>query len=305
MGREFCRLVFVLLLLTILCVSSQASDDQIINTFIQDLKNNNSHIRGDAANSLGILRDARAVEPLIPLLKDNDVVVRMEAADALGRIRDHRAVDPLIQALKDYPVLQAGLTDTNTRRRVIKALVDIADPKSIDALSQVIWTDDDLDSQKLAIEGIAEIKDPRAIDPLIKVVSASQIASIMHNRLYIYAGLKFTHESPIEVAVIGLKNIGKAAVDPLIKAVNDNNFGSRPAAAVALGEIGDTRAAEPLIRILKNTSEDWSLRIAAIYALGEIGDKQAIGPLIQAFHDRDQGFEDIASKALVMIQQSH
>jgi HEAT repeat protein len=43
-------------------------------------------VRGRAAEALGLLRDRRAVEPLVAALKDPDVGVRMDAASALGAL---------------------------------------------------------------------------------------------------------------------------------------------------------------------------------------------------------------------------
>lgn len=58
-------------------------------------------IRGRAAQTLGLIGDTRAVEPLIQTLSDADRWVRMTAAWALGRLGDTRAVNNLIQALDD------------------------------------------------------------------------------------------------------------------------------------------------------------------------------------------------------------
>jgi urease accessory protein UreF len=49
----------------------------------------------------GLLRDARAVEPLVALLGATDAATRSEAAVALGRLNDTRAVQALIGATQD------------------------------------------------------------------------------------------------------------------------------------------------------------------------------------------------------------
>jgi HEAT repeat protein len=65
----------------------------------------------------------------------------------------------------------------------------------------------------------------------------------------------------------------------------------REAAAAALGQLGDTRAVEPLIAALQHNSLDISaqtvvpkipLRAAAATALGQLGDTRAVEPLITA-----------------------
>lgn len=53
-----------------------------------------------AAEALGKIKDARAVEPLIQALKDgNDWWIRVTSAWALGEIKDERAIKPLNEAL--------------------------------------------------------------------------------------------------------------------------------------------------------------------------------------------------------------
>lgn len=62
---------------------------------------NDYDVREDAADALGEIGDARAVEPLIAALGDPDDDVREAAAEALGNIGDPRAADPLRAALND------------------------------------------------------------------------------------------------------------------------------------------------------------------------------------------------------------
>jgi hypothetical protein len=82
-------------------------------------------------------------------------------------------------------------------------------------------------------------------------------------------------------AAESLGKIGdKRAVEPLIKALGDKNRSVRKLAATALGEIGDKRAVEPLIKTLEDDYE--YVRKAAATALGSIGDKRAVEPLIKS-----------------------
>ncbi|NIO20797.1 MAG: hypothetical protein GTN76_08680 [Candidatus Aenigmarchaeota archaeon] len=48
-----------------------------------------------------MIKDPRAVEPLIAALKDENSFVRFSVVEALGLIKDPRTVEPLIAALKD------------------------------------------------------------------------------------------------------------------------------------------------------------------------------------------------------------
>ena len=104
---------------------------RVADPLIQALKDNESNVRGHAAEALGEINDTSAigsmfqvllddqnqvrysvgralvklgkpaVDPLIDALKVNQAIVREIAATALGEINDTKANGPLIQALGD------------------------------------------------------------------------------------------------------------------------------------------------------------------------------------------------------------
>lgn len=82
--------------------------DEAIERHIRELGFPIWSIRVKAAEALGKLRDARAVEPLINCLKDDEFWVVQAAADALALIGDVRAVEPLEAALERYKVGKVG-----------------------------------------------------------------------------------------------------------------------------------------------------------------------------------------------------
>ncbi len=63
--------------------------------------NSPSTLEKEAADTLGFVIDANAVESLIVALKDKSGRIRSEAASSLGAIKDQRAVEPLIETLED------------------------------------------------------------------------------------------------------------------------------------------------------------------------------------------------------------
>ena len=79
------------------------------------------------------------------------------------------------------------------------------------------------------------------------------------------------------------------AVEPLIKALEDEDWSVRSSAASALGMIGDERAAEPLSKTLRDNDlkDDYGssfyVRKASAQALGEIGGTQAFNYLFKEF----------------------
>ena len=73
-------------------------------------------------------------------------------------------------------------------------------------------------------------------------------------------------------------------------------------AANALGEIGDSRAVDPLIDMLK--SQNWEVRKDAARALGEIGDSRAVDPLIAALKDYNESVRYATADSLDTMYRS-
>jgi HEAT repeat protein len=74
----------------------------------------------------------------------------------------------------------------------------------------------------------------------------------------------------------------KAAVDVLVEALEIDDVDVRQDAASALGEIGDTRAIEPLTRLLHTS--DWSLAWRSEEALKAIGGPHATKAVARSRH---------------------
>jgi len=99
------------------CKKCIAIGDPAVMPLIAVLKDKDSDIRIAAAETLGQIGDARAVEPLITALKDTGV--RYASAYALGKIGDARAIEPLLTAIKN---MYCGIDE---RRIAVMALVEI------------------------------------------------------------------------------------------------------------------------------------------------------------------------------------
>jgi len=114
--------------------------------------------------------------------------------------------------------------------------------------------------------------------------------------------LKDENEGVRYGAAEALVKIGKIAVEPLINALKDESLLVREGAAIALGKIGDSRAVEPLINALKD--ENGYVREKAAQALGKIGDSRAVEPLINALKDESLLVREGAAIALGKIGDS-
>ncbi len=135
---------------------SEAGD---ADNFINQLRSRDPAVREGAARKLGDLKETTAVEPLVVILKkDKDSGVRWSAEDALVNIGGP-AVEPLIKMLKE--------DSWRVRRRAVRTLGKIKDPRAIEPLIALMKADGDCYVRKSAARAIGEINDPRANEILI------------------------------------------------------------------------------------------------------------------------------------------
>jgi HEAT repeat protein len=83
--------------------------------------------------------------------------------------------------------------------------------------------------------------------------------------------------------------------------LSSENPGDRWRAIEVLARTGDERAVEPLIAALQD--EDWRVRQKAAWALGYLGDPRALTPLRRALGDRREGVDDMIYEALDRIKE--
>ena len=88
-------------------------------------------VRQMAVEALGVLADTRAVIPLTTLLRDEDISVAGYASDSLGKIRDPRAVPALIEAMTRW-------LGTSNCGRAAEALGRIGDGRAIQPLREIL-----------------------------------------------------------------------------------------------------------------------------------------------------------------------
>lgn len=222
-------------------------------------------VRREIVIALGMLGDARAVEPLVAALRDEHTWVRAYAAESLGRLGDTRAVDPL----------RVVLTDEDGFVRATAAA----------ALDRLGWRPDDAAAGAaywVATKQWSRCVETRAIAPLIRVLD--------------------DEDQTIRDGVAGaLADIGGPAVHPLVDALENPRLTlrGRSTAAGALGRIGDARAVDALLALLDD--RETGVRRAAAQALGRLGDTRAVEPLVRALTDHDGEVRAAAAEALQQL----
>jgi HEAT repeat protein len=266
-----------------------------VELLIAALKDGGWEVRKGAASSLGKIRDARAVEPLISLLKDRESYgIREGAAKALGEIGDCAAIQPLIAAVRDK--------DSHIRKPAGEALAKIG-LASVEPLVAML---DDGDSEvcSIAREALAQIGLP-AEDALIAALARDA--------------------KPVRCnAADVLGRIGSnKAFRPLLTMLRDPNTEVRYAAAAALEKIGlpddpsllayyavakrdwkraqsmGPLAVEPLAYVVKSAKDETRKFAAAI--LVTIGEP-SVNALISHLKDESAWVRENAANCLREIQ---
>jgi HEAT repeat protein len=229
-------------------------------------------IRRRAVYALKQTGDASAVEPLCAALQDDDSDVRWKAAEALAAFHDKRAVDPLLSAL--------GSEDAPTRQRAAELLGGLGDPRAIEPLLALMRKDQAIPSLQAAVTAaLIKIDAPRAMQLLASKFNQKK------NDVRLAEALNKMGWEPDREAVVPyyllLNNYekcaqaGAEAVEPLIARLPDKR------AVSALGQIGDSRAVEPLIAcqgyFAKNS---WDIGIWAA-TLVRFKNARVVSPLLE------------------------
>ncbi len=220
-----------------------------VEPLIHALKDDHRWVRENAAVALGKIGDTRSVEPLIHALKDDHRWVRENAAVALGKIGDTRSVEPLIHALKD--------DHRWVREKAAGALGQIGNPRAVEPLFHTL-KDKDSYVRKEAAEALKLLN----WEPL------------KETEMVYYFLAKQNWEK--------LVKLGEIAVEPLIHALKE--VAVRQNAAVALGEIGDTRAVNPLLKVVRDNSINMDSRVEIVYAVRHLSGDWPIIKLDRSNH---------------------
>jgi HEAT repeat protein len=236
-----------------------------------------------AAEALGKIGDARAVEPLIGhVLKVNGMTSfdaflherAQIAARALGKIGDERAIEPLLQVLGDrrnHELIRAA---------AIQALGELKADKATELLS-LIFNQGEPSLGRQAGEALGRISGEHILG-------------------FLTASLKHANPDIRVNAAAGLRLAGDLrTVEALIGALKDPSWLVRNEAIRSLGIIGDKRALEPMLALLEDPIMD--VRWSAVMTLGGFKDERAMPGLIQALRSREAAIRRSAAKSLGQI----
>ncbi len=171
------------------------------------------------------------------LASDRDADLQSRAARALGELGDDRAVPALIDALNRGNVRERGA--------LLEALGRLGDPRAVQVLINAL-TDRSSPDKATAAEALGRLGDRRAIVPLAQAMKLS--------------------DSRLRAAAAGaLVEFGEASVPDLVDLLKIVSDELNIAVCEDLGQIRDTRAVDPLVRLLQ--SPNTGVRAAASRAL--------------------------------------
>ncbi len=247
-----------------------------------------SFVRKKAMDALTEIGEFEDIDTIIKKLKDKNKSARMAAVGALGKIGSSRAAEVLIQALKDeFEFLREEYTyqyedmgkkieefeessyDEHIWHYTDKILSPISNAlgkigkPAVEPLIKALKGEND-NAQWGIVDALGIIGDPSAIEPLINSF---------------IEGWEWIEDITIEA----LAKFGDKAVDPLIKALKNQNSNIRAGVARVLGMIGNEKAVDSLLQVLED--ENRGVREAAVRALGKIGDEKIVKPLLKALRD--------------------
>jgi HEAT repeat protein len=223
---------------------------------------------------------------------------------SLPRLRD--------AALYDY-------VDSRTRySNPVIALTAIRDLRAVEPLVELLQ---DASQSRGLRENVAlslgTLGDGRALEPLVELLQDPALDKAdltgpaaldgMNPYLAWLKSLVSEFDEPVKeksstflrrhIVASALGELGDTrAVEPLLAAINDVDARVRASATSALREFGDARAVKPLIAALKDVNEQ--VRSSAANALGALGDARAVEPLIAALKNVNEQVRSSAASAL-------
>jgi hypothetical protein len=161
--------------------------DKVMGLLLRKLKIRNRAVKIGIIEALGVIKDPRAVDPLVQNLSDGSEEVRWDSAIALGEIGDERAIPALKKALEDpdkyvrygaaFALSKIGWKPADAGERALYflgmqewwVLKDMGKP-AIDALFKTL-EDKDSDIRLKAVELLGEIHNRDAAPALIQALA--------------------------------------------------------------------------------------------------------------------------------------
>src|SRR5215213_45694 len=276
-------------------------DERAVPALVAALDDEDVNVRYHAVEALGKLRAAEAADALAGVAAAGDFFLAFPALDALKQIGDARVVPEVLPLLEDELLREAAA----------ELLGELGDEESVAPLAGLLNTPDAPTHaaagalaalhdryERLHGEGsyIADLSraaiNPAGAQNLLEALGETEGGELRPLALVVgwlegaaveraLTRLLGQRDARGEV-VEALVRHGPGVTDLLIEQLGSEDLEIRKAAVVALGRIGDARAAPALVGVL---GEDAELVIPAADALAKIGDPHAFEALLALVGD--------------------
>ncbi len=284
-----------------------------------------SNARVASVSALGSIGDKRAITFLASALAYPEAYVRRAASNSLRKIDPERSQSAEAQAILQE--LGTEISDEGETISFVQGALGMAsgpsDAFSLQMREATPEAEPDPGEDPTIKPLIAEL---RSADPTLRFRAARDLAKTGNPGACRALELAFEDavppvrrgaaealsllpwqpsdpSQPVMQAIIleqwdRIISYGISALEPLLTALVRFDSLSQKNAAIALGEIGDSRAPDPLLTALD--SVDMGVRKAVVQALAKIGDARAIEGIVRAKSD---SLKPVRDAALLALQQ--
>ena len=258
-------------------------NDTNIEALIEAVRDASAPVRRAAVNALADTADPRVTEALVQAANDEDALVRSRALAAVGSLSRVGELQPLVNALANRDTtLRKTASDTLAGMdagRVVPSLIPALAQDAYGDVARTLGRLGDIQAVPpllTAYEGATYVARQAILEALGLLKDRRGLPAILR-------GMKDDTSNVREAAVKALDRLAAPeGISLLIEALNDTSPGVREGATQALTHLGPhvLQAMQPSLE-----SSDWRVRLNAVQVLGNIGDVRAVELLIRKLHD--------------------
>jgi HEAT repeat protein len=288
--------------------------------YIEEALQDEEWVAFTALEALGAIGSAGAVKAIDNLCSCSNNVLQFAALETLGKIPSELSKEALTGCLK------RSASEDNTddfsemaRRAALKSLVSLGIDSDmaylVPELTEML-KDGDWEEKMMAVEGLRMLRERHAVEALLDAAGSLDTSNMEDEEYYnkIKDAVADIADCDTLIDILGegrLKNRGEAllvellgklkcgdAVIRLVELLRGTYRDIRRGAAIALVDIADEGAVDPLIEALKD--EDCHVKRQVVYALRKLGCKRAFVPILEMLGDEKcEDVVDEAVKALI------
>ncbi len=297
-------------------ILGERRDPRAIGPLMSRLDDPDANVQFHAIEALATLQATEACEALLAIAEARDFFLAFPAIQALGRVGNPSIAPRLVPLLADdllrAPVIEilGELGDEDVVGPLLELLNTSGAPADViaDALAGLYeryesryGAGDHIAS--LVRRGIRAAGTQRILDAVRelgadRLPSLAKVLSWLEGDAVQRALTRLLGHGAVRSQVVeALVRHGSGVVALLIEQLRAEDLETRQAAAVALGRIGDRRATQALVGVLR----DAELAVPVAGALARIGDRTAFEPLLELLGTPDAATRQAAVAALNSI----